>query len=148
VLKQERATKWEAAAEVSRSRLHSEYEDAVRLEVARLQAPQPAPQQLASAPTIAQRLASIYAPAQVVTELASYLATQQPPAATRPLEWWRENAHQYPTLATLARQYLAVPASTAEVERLFSQAGLQMTDRRNRMAADLLEDLLIIKVNK
>jgi len=49
-------------------------------------------------------------------------------------------------MAQLARKYLAVPASNAEIERVFSHAKLQLPDRRNRMAVDLLESLLIIKL--
>jgi hypothetical protein len=41
-----------------------------------------------------------------------------------PLEWWRSNERYYPHLAQLAKIYLAIPASSATVERLFSCAGL------------------------
>jgi hypothetical protein len=40
-----------------------------------------------------------------------------------PLSWWLQNEAKYPRLAYLARNYLAVPASSATVERIFSRAG-------------------------
>lgn len=41
-----------------------------------------------------------------------------------PLQWWAKNAHKYPLLAQVARAALAVPASFAPSERMFSQACL------------------------
>lgn len=39
-----------------------------------------------------------------------------------PLEWWRRNQSKFPLLATLARMYLAVQATSAPSERVFSVA--------------------------
>lgn len=39
-------------------------------------------------------------------------------------------------MAWLARWYLAIPISTAEVKRLLSKCGLVMTPRRNRLSAE------------
>ena len=36
------------------------------------------------------------------------------------LKWWSRHADIYPALARLARAYLAIPATSAAVERLFS----------------------------
>ncbi|KAF2355708.1 LPS-induced tumor necrosis factor alpha factor [Trinorchestia longiramus] len=41
-----------------------------------------------------------------------------------PLLWWRTKAQLYPSLATLARTYLACPSSSVASERLFSGAGI------------------------
>ena len=35
-----------------------------------------------------------------------------------PLMWWKEHAAQFPYLSQLARRYLAMPATSALVERL------------------------------
>jgi hypothetical protein len=37
-----------------------------------------------------------------------------------PLCWWRENEHKYPVIAALAKLFLAIPASTAPFERVWS----------------------------
>jgi len=149
-------TQWQTAATRAREQLLQEYAEAVRSEVNRLRAsPAPlAPTPTAPAPAktaeaaFFQHFASLSGPEQEVNELSRYLegAAHSVTSETRPLEWWRENAARFPTMAQLARKYLAVPASNAEIERVFSHAKLQLPDRRNRMAVDLLESLLIIKL--
>lgn len=60
-----------------------------------------------------------------VTEVDTYLALPQ--VSKLPgddiLTWWKSHAGMFPNLARMARQYLALPASSAGVERLFSAAG-------------------------
>ncbi|KAK0552665.1 hypothetical protein OC844_006399 [Tilletia horrida] len=46
------------------------------------------------------------------------------------LGWWRDNEAHLPTLALVARKYLASPGSTSEVERVFSRAGLYVSSKR------------------
>ena len=45
-------------------------------------------------------------------------------ASLDPLEWWKMHNTQLPTIAKLARKYLAIPASSAPSERVFSRAKL------------------------
>ena len=47
-----------------------------------------------------------------------------------PLMWWKEHAAQFPYLSQLSRRYLAMPATRASVERLFSVAGQVVTAKR------------------
>ncbi|CAN0493112.1 unnamed protein product [Scytosiphon promiscuus] len=49
-----------------------------------------------------------------------------------------------PHLAKLARKYLAVQASSAASERLFSQAGLVLTDKRNRMSGETAANVVFL----
>ena len=46
------------------------------------------------------------------------------------LMWWKEHATRFPYLSQLARRYLAMPATSASVERLFSVAGQIVTAKR------------------
>ena len=39
-----------------------------------------------------------------------------------PMDWWRKHESYFPQVAKLARKYLAIPASTAPSERVFSTA--------------------------
>ena len=48
-------------------------------------------------------------------------------AAGGPLGWWEKSSRIYPHIATLARKYLAVQASSAASERVFSVGGLVVT---------------------
>ena len=51
-----------------------------------------------------------------------------------PLKWWRAKEKTYPKLAWLARRILAIPATSAASERLFSIVGLLITAKRNRLS--------------
>ncbi len=51
-------------------------------------------------------------------------------------------------IARLARKYLAIPASQASCERLFSIARQDITERRTSMLPDLVEALIFIARRK
>ena len=51
-----------------------------------------------------------------------------------PLTWWKAVGNKYGFLRLLARAALAAPATSAPVERLFSECSLIMTKKRNRMS--------------
>ena len=63
------------------------------------------------------------------------------------LEWWGEEdrVYKFPYLSLLARSLLAIPASSAGAERVFSQAGLTLGKLRQRMGPGTLEHLIILK---
>ena len=54
------------------------------------------------------------------------------------LKWWKEHAVLFPYLSQVARRYLAMPATSASVERLFSVAGQVVTAKRNSLHVTLL----------
>jgi len=54
---------------------------------------------------------------------------------TDPLSWWPQQA-ALGTLFDVARMYLAIPASTADDERVFSSAGFTLNARRTRLDLD------------
>ena len=62
-----------------------------------------------------------------------------------PLEWWRVKSADFPHLAILARRVLAIPATQAESERLFSCAGLIVTKTRNGLAPSTVELLILLR---
>jgi hypothetical protein len=57
-------------------------------------------------------------------ELATYLDETRATFSESTLAWWRGKAVKYPGISELAKIYLAVPASSATVERLFSRASI------------------------
>lgn len=61
--------------------------------------------------------------------------------------FWRENRICFPRLAKLARNRLAIPASSGPSERVFSDAGLYYTSRSTNLRPELLDDLLFIRNN-
>jgi hypothetical protein len=64
-------------------------------------------------------------------------------------EWWQEHSKEFPNVAVMARhrQYLGCPASSAAVERLFSQVGIAFSAKRKSAESDTLEDIMFSRIN-
>jgi len=77
------------------------------------------------------------------TELTRYIAMATVPPMDSATTWWRDNEHSFPGLSSLARKYLAVPASSVPSERMFSSAG-NLAEKRSHLDPDVLErDVLL-----
>ena len=81
------------------------------------------------------------------SELEEYMALKPVPMEVKLLEWWPANKERFPNIAKMAQQYLSIPATSASAERLFSLAGANFSDHRQRMTDDHLCDLLFAKIN-
>ena len=67
------------------------------------------------------------------------------PKDKNPLDEWRRGAvHLSPWLGVLARRVLAIPATSASPERLFSTVGNVMTKKRSRLTCDNMEELVYL----
>ena len=86
---------------------------------------------------------------QVKDELVDYLKLQQMKFKNDwgVLDWWRDNQSTYPNLAVMARQYLGCPATSAAVERLFSNVGHAFSKNRKKAKADTLKDIMFALEN-
>ena len=82
-----------------------------------------------------------------VNEMDAYLREGGIPLSACPLEWWREKQSLYPTLAEMARVYLAIPASSAASERVFSAGKLILDHKRRRLTPDRVSRLIFLKKN-
>ena len=51
----------------------------------------------------------------------------------------------YPNLSIMALDLLSIPAMSAEPERLFSGAGITVTERRNRLNSESIKALECLK---
>ena len=82
-------------------------------------------------------------------ELAAYLALPQVNNENEwtPLKWWEQHAKQFPNLSVMARQYLGCPATSATVERLFSQVGIAYSAKRKSGGADTIADIIFTEQN-
>ena len=82
------------------------------------------------------------------SEVEEYLA--QPPIekTSDPLQFWQTHENKWPNLAILASRYLAIPASSAPVERLFSVAGKVFRPERASLSDKRFEELMFIRCNK
>jgi hypothetical protein len=66
---------------------------------------------------------------------------------SNPLHWWRYNSSRFPRLAALARKLLAIQATSAPSERLFSAAGLTIAKDRSRLTQDNAAMLIFLHDN-
>ena len=64
-----------------------------------------------------------------------------------PISWWSENELRFPIISRIAKRILAIPASSAPSERLFSIAGAINTKQRAHMGIDKLPKLTCLKHN-
>ncbi len=64
---------------------------------------------------------------------------------TDPLMWWKQRVQEFPRLARMVRQHLAVPATSASPERLFSSVGLVKSDWRGSLLDSTMIDVMCAK---
>jgi hypothetical protein len=64
-----------------------------------------------------------------------------------PLQWFAVHAAEWPIISLMAEKFLAVPASSAPCERLFSDAGLLFTTKRARLTDEHAEQQLFLHEN-
>jgi len=76
-----------------------------------------------------------------------YLAEPCTDMSDNPLAFWQINANKFPHLSNLAIRHLAIPATSAPVERLFSIAGKLFRPERCRLNDKTVEQLMMIKCN-
>lgn len=84
----------------------------------------------------------------VDSEMGSYLAS--PCSSLEPLLFWSNKAYQdsLPILYKLHLKHHCIPATSANVERVFSAAGFIASARRNILGDKTLELLVIAKCNR
>ena len=64
------------------------------------------------------------------------------------LDWWRNiGQHDYPHVALMARQFLAIPATSASVERLFSTCGRSYNSLSQSQKESTLESRMFVGIN-
>ena len=64
-----------------------------------------------------------------------------------PLDYWARKSSEFPILSQVARKYLAIPTTSARIERVFSTAGKILRTDRSQLLPRNLETLLYLKVN-
>jgi hAT family C-terminal dimerisation region len=61
------------------------------------------------------------------------------PKTFNPIAWWNDSRQTFPSLHLYAFDTLAIPAMSAECERVFSSTKKLITPERNRLAEDIIE---------
>ncbi len=63
---------------------------------------------------------------------------------SNPLDWWYLKQQQYPLLANIALRVLAIPATSAPSERVFSTAGITIAKERSRLDPNNAGELIFL----
>ncbi|KAF7761978.1 hypothetical protein Agabi119p4_9970 [Agaricus bisporus var. burnettii] len=66
------------------------------------------------------------------SEVSEYLKVPPEPVDD-PIQWWVKRSGAYPNLSRMAQDYLSIPASSVDVERLFSRGRVILNHMRNRL---------------
>ena len=61
---------------------------------------------------------------------------------SNPLSWWRDNCRQFPLLSILARRMLCIPATSAPTKRVFSTAGLTISNSQASILPQNVSNLI------
>ena len=80
-------------------------------------------------------------------ELNQYFAEKVATRDTDPLQWWSMNEFRFKTLAQVARSILCVLATSTASERLFSTAGLAVTNLRSCLKPDNVDAFVFLNKN-
>lgn len=80
-------------------------------------------------------------------EFDKYCAEPTVSEEINPFNWWAMNMTRYPNVSFVARQYLAVPATSVASERVFSKCGLVCSDRRSALKPQHVEQLVVLSHN-
>lgn len=62
-----------------------------------------------------------------------------------PYAWWWSARHRWPQLAMMAADILTVAPMSDEPERQFSDTGMMVTNRRNRLRSDTIAATMSLK---
>ena len=81
----------------------------------------------------------------IIKEVDKYLGDAPAEKTMDILDFWRINEGKHPMLARLARQVLAIPASSGTSERVFLNAGNICTVRRTNLSISKMEQLVFMK---
>jgi hypothetical protein len=98
----------------------------------------------ANAASPQRQLASTDVETKVQREMEMYVNLDQEKLQSDPLVWWNKHQGTLPNLAYLARCYLAIPATSAPSERVFSVATRLIDKKRNSINPEMAGDCLFV----
>ena len=80
-------------------------------------------------------------------EVTNYLSLPLALETEDPLNWWKIRSQNFPKLAKLARNYLAIPVTSVSSERLFSDVGNLISAKKNEFRYKISGSNVIPKRN-
>ncbi|CAB4475617.1 unnamed protein product [Rhizophagus irregularis] len=64
-----------------------------------------------------------------------------------PLSWWKSNEDKFPILSKLSKEFFGISATSVPSERLFSDVGNLITNKRSSLKPEKVEKLIFLKRN-
>ncbi|CAB4417683.1 unnamed protein product [Rhizophagus irregularis] len=64
-----------------------------------------------------------------------------------PLSWWKSNEDKFPILSKLSKEFFGISATSVPSERLFSDVGNLITNKRSSLKSEKVEKLIFLKRN-
>jgi len=61
------------------------------------------------------------------------------------LNWWRANAHYWPIMSQVARDYLGIPPAEVDVERVFSSRCDLLGIRRHSLGPETMRAVMLLR---
>ena len=84
---------------------------------------------------------------RILVELEGYEKASLLDTEEDPLQWWKVQSHSYPILSKFAKKYLAVCATSAASERLFSTSGKIVSPLRASLKPEKVDMLVFLAKN-
>uniref|UniRef100_A0A8C6Y3D1 BED-type domain-containing protein n=1 Tax=Naja naja TaxID=35670 RepID=A0A8C6Y3D1_NAJNA len=84
---------------------------------------------------------------EIHQQLENYIVEPLCKRSTNPLDWWKSNEHRFPSVARLARQYLAIPATVVPPDQAFAASESALEHRRGVLAPENLDQILFLHQN-
>ncbi|KAJ3317349.1 hypothetical protein HDU93_004114, partial [Gonapodya sp. JEL0774] len=81
---------------------------------------------------------------EVRGEVDRYLEEARRPRKTDPLAFWK-GRDDLPGLQRMARDHLGIPGTSAESERVFSDARNVIGDKRASLGTEMIRNLMLLK---
>ncbi|GES89785.1 zinc finger BED domain-containing protein RICESLEEPER 2-like [Rhizophagus clarus] len=82
---------------------------------------------------------------QEIDEFQAYFLSPVCDESVDPLQWWKINQSQFPRLAKMAMDYLAIPSTSVPSEECFSISKNLITDKRNKLAGKTIRSCMCLK---
>ena len=80
-------------------------------------------------------------------EIERYISFPCQEIDSSPLDWWKREETQFPLLSKLARKYLCICATSVASERVFSTGGNIVSDTRNSLKPQKVDELVFLAKN-
>ena len=84
-------------------------------------------------------------PVSMQDQWQEYTSQRSDKSVHEPYAWWWSTRHRWPQLAMMALDILTVAPMSDEPERQFSDTGMMVTNRRNRLRSDTIAATMSLK---